>query len=100
LRLRCGPMTPDFGVDDDVAGGFSASSALNPLVDLGGEGRIAGPAGPVAGPPVAARAGPQHRITTPCVGAGRSDWTARLVNGFVNETRRHCMYGVERGVMA
>ena len=25
---------------------------------------------------------------------------ARLVNGFVNETRHNCPYGVERGVMA
>jgi hypothetical protein len=42
----------------------------------------------------------QHRLTSPCVGAGRSDWTARLVNGFVNETRRNCPYRVERGVTA
>jgi len=43
------------------------------------------------------------------IGVRRSDWPplvirtvsedARLVNGFVNETRRHCMYDVERGVM-
>jgi len=32
--------------------------------------------------------------------AGRRDWITRLVNGFVNETRHNCPYGVERGVMA
>ena len=35
---------------------------------------------------------------SPCVGR-QGDWIARLVNGFVNETRRNCPYGVERGVM-
>ena len=42
----------------------------------------------------------QHRITSPCVGAVRRDWTTRLVNGFVNETSHNCSHGVERGVMA
>jgi hypothetical protein len=28
------------------------------------------------------------------------DWEAPLVNGFVNETRCNCLYGVERRVMA
>jgi hypothetical protein len=54
-----------------------------------------------AGMPAALIYGPmQHRITSPCVGAGRRDWTARLVNGFVNETSHNCSHGVERGVMA
>jgi hypothetical protein len=41
-----------------------------------------------------------HAITQHVVVGGGSDSVARLVNGFVNETRHNCAYGVERRVVA
>ena len=54
-----------------------------------------------AGMPAALIYGPMQALQhVECAGAGRRDWTARLVNGFVNETRRNCPFGVGRGVKA